>query len=137
MSGILKALEYSIRYIVLIILFYFLGLKNVYVLKVYMIAIIPINFLAIKYGILTKIKKDNYVDKYYILMSLTVFTNLFNIIFLYFMNVSYWVIAFACLVNEVELIYLDLPSKKVFNYEIVGEEKKENNNKSKKKSNKK
>lgn len=128
MSALIKSFEYSIRYILLIIIFYFLGMKNIYVLNFLMIAIIPVNFLAINYGIFIKIKKDNYVDKYYILMSLIVFSTLFEGLFLYFMKVNIFVIIFSCIVNVIELIFLDLPSKdsnlKIFGLEIVEADKK-------------
>jgi hypothetical protein len=75
-----------------------------------MIAIIPVNFLAIHYGILYQIKKDNYVTKNYILMSLIMFTSLFNLIFLSLNSVNMFVITFTIFVNALELMYLDLPS---------------------------
>ena len=86
MSGLLKSLEYSLRYIALIIIFYFLGIKYIYVPNLLIICLVPVNFLAIHYGILSKIKKDNYVDKYYILFSLLMFTSILNIIFLNIIN---------------------------------------------------
>jgi hypothetical protein len=75
-----------------------------------MIAIIPVNFLAIHYGILYQIKKDNYVTKYYILMSLLMFTSLFNVVFLSLNGVNMSVTVFVIFVNALELIYLDLPT---------------------------
>jgi hypothetical protein len=75
-----------------------------------MIAIIPVNFLAIHYGILYQIKKDNYVTKNYILMSLIMFTSLFNVIFLSLNSVNMFVTLFAIFVNALELMYLDLPA---------------------------
>lgn len=106
-----KSILYSIRYILLIILFYYiLQLKMIYSLNLLMIAIIPVNFLAIHYGILYQIKKDNYVTKNYILMSLLIFTSLFNVIFLSLNKVNMIVIVFTIFVNALELMYLDLPS---------------------------
>lgn len=113
----LKSLEYSLRYIVLIIIFYYLGLKVVYQFNFFLLALIPVNFLAIHYGTLYKIKKDNYVTKYYILASLIIFTSIFNYLFLYLNKVNFWVIVIAILLNAVELIFLDLPKQKMF--EIV------------------
>lgn len=106
-----KSILYSIRYILLIILFYYiLQLKMIYSLSLLMIAIIPVNFLAIHYGILYQIKKDNYVTKNYILMSLLIFTSLFNVVFLSLNKVNMIVIVFTIFVNALELMYLDLPS---------------------------
>lgn len=107
----LKSILYSIRYMLLIILFYYiLQLKMIYVPNLLMIAIIPVNFLAIHYGILYQIKKDNYVTKNYILMSLNIFTSLFNVVFLSLNNVNMFVTVFTIFVNALELMYLDLPS---------------------------
>jgi|GEM_PF-3209910 len=107
----LKSILYSIRYMLLIVLFYYiLQLKLIYSLSFLMIAIIPVNFLAIHYGILYQIKKDNYVTKNYILMSLIIFTSLFNVIFLSLNRVNMFVVAFAIFVNALELMYLDLPT---------------------------
>jgi len=75
-----------------------------------MIAIIPVNFLAIHYGILYQIKKDNYVTKNYILMSLLMFTSLFNVVFLSLNGVNMFITAFTIFVNALELMYLDLPA---------------------------
>lgn len=107
----LKSILYSIRYMLLIVLFYYiLQLKMIYSLSFLMIAIIPVNFLAIHYGILYQIKKDNYVTKNYILMSLIMFTSLFNVIFLSLNSVNMFVITFTIFVNALELMYLDLPA---------------------------
>ncbi len=107
----LKSILYSIRYMLLIVLFYYiLQLKMIYMPNLLMIAIIPVNFLAIHYGILYQIKKDNYVTKNYILMSLLMFTSLFNVVFLSLNNVNMFVIVFAVFVNALELMYLDLPT---------------------------
>ena len=104
----MKAIEYSLRYIVLIIvMYYFLLLNNVYTLSFWMIGIIPVNFLAIKYGIYNKINKDNYVTKEYIIFSLIIYTTLFNIIFLLFNKVHYIVIIFTVVINILELIYTE------------------------------
>ena len=123
MLGILKALKYSLLYIALIIAFYFIGIAYCYKLDFRLLAIIPINYLAIKYGILIPIKKERFVDKYYILMSLVVFTSIFNTVFLYLMHINVWVIVICVILNIVELIYLDLPGKKVFGFEIVDSSK--------------
>lgn len=112
----LKSLEYSIRYILLIIIFYYLGVKVIYQLNFFLLALIPVNFLAIHYGILYKIKKDNYVTKYYILMSLVVFTSIFSFTFLYLNRINIWVIVIAILINVIELIFLDLPKEKLFEF---------------------
>ena len=107
----LKSILYSIRYMLLIILFYYiLQLKIIYVPNLLMIAIIPVNFLAIHYGILYQIKKDNYVTKNYILMSLIMFTSLFNVVFLSLNGVNMFVTVFTIFVNALELMYLDLPA---------------------------
>lgn len=124
MSGLLKSLEYSLRYIFLVIIFYFLGIKYIYVPNLLLILLVPVNFLALHYGVLFKIKKDNYVDKYYILLSLVIFTSIFNIIFLNLVNANIWVIVIAVFINALELVYLDLPGKKLFNFEIVESGKK-------------
>lgn len=107
----LKSILYSVRYMLLIVLFYYiLQLKLIYSLNFLMIAIIPVNFLAIHYGILYQIKKDNYVTKNYILMSLLMFTSLFNVAFLSLNSVNMFVTAFTLFVNALELMYLDLPA---------------------------
>lgn len=129
MSGLLKSLEYSLRYIALIIIFYFLGIKYIYVPNLLIICLVPVNFLAIHYGILSKIKKDNYVDKYYILFSLLMFTSILNIVFLNIVKCNMWVIVISVFINMVELIYLDLPGKKLFDFEIVESGKKKSNSK--------
>ena len=131
MSGLLKSLEYSLRYIALIIIFYILGIKYIYVPNLLIICLVPVNFLAIHYGILSKIKKDNYVDKYYILFSLLMFTSILNIIFLNIVKCNMWVIVISVFINMVELIYLDLSGKKLFDFEIVesGKKKKSNSKK--------
>lgn len=106
-----KSFLYSLRYMILIIIFYYIfQLKMIYVPSILIIAIVPVNFLAIHYGILYQIKKDNYVTKYYILMSLVFFTTLFNVIFLSLNNVNFFVIVFTLFINTLELIYLDLPA---------------------------
>lgn len=106
-----KSFLYSLRYMILIIIFYYIFyLKMIYVPNILIIAIVPVNFLAIHYGILYQIKKDNYVTKYYILMSLVFFTTLFNVIFLSLNNVNFFVIVFTLFINTLELIYLDLPA---------------------------
>ena len=107
----LKSIIYSIRYMLLIVLFYYiLQLKIIYSPNLLMIAIIPVNFLAIHYGILYQIKKDNYVTKNYILMSLLMFTSLFNVVFLSLNGVNMFITAFTIFVNALELMYLDLPA---------------------------
>ncbi len=125
-----KSILYSIRYILLIVLFYYiLQLKIIYNLNVLMIAIIPVNFLAIHYGILYQIKKDNYVTKNYILMSLLIFTSLFNVIFLSLNKVNMIVIVFTIFVNALELMYLDLPSnnKIIINKKNINNKPKDTN----------
>ena len=108
----MKALLYSFRYMLLIVIGYYLLLSPIYKLGFQMIAIIPINFLAIKYGILNKIDKDNYVTKEYILMSLVCYTTIFNLVFFLINKVSIYVVIFVVLINILELIYLDNPKKK-------------------------
>ncbi len=107
----LKSIIYSVRYMVLIVIFYYIfQLKIIYAPNILMIAIIPVNFLAIHYGILYQIEKDHYVTKYYILMSLILLTTLFNLIFLSLNNINMFVVVFTIFVNALELIYLDLPA---------------------------
>lgn len=107
----LKSIIYSVRYMVLIVIFYYIfQLKIIYAPNILMIAIIPVNFLAIHYGILYQIEKDHYVTKYYILMSLILLTTLFNLIFLSLNNINMFVAVFTIFVNALELIYLDLPA---------------------------
>lgn len=105
----MKSFLYSLRYMALIALGYYLVLSPIYKLSVIMLAIIPINFLAIKYGILNKIDKDHYVTKEFILMSLVLYTSIFNIAFLLFNKVSIYVVIFVVIINIAELIYLDNP----------------------------
>ena len=97
---------------ILILIGYYLVLSPLYKLSFVMIAIIPINFLAIKYGILNKIDEDNYVTKDYILMPLVMYTSIFNIIFLLLNKVSIYVVIFVVIINIAELIYLDNPKTK-------------------------
>ena len=108
----MKAFLYSLRYMVLIVVGYYLALSPLYKLSLIMITLIPVNFLAIKYGILNKIEKDNYVTKEYILMSLIMYTSIFNITFLLLNKVSIYVVIFVVIINIVELIYLDNPKVK-------------------------
>lgn len=125
----LKSIIYSLRYMVLIVIFYYIfQLKIIYAPNILMIAIIPVNFLAIHYGILYQIEKDHYVTKYYILMSLILMTTLFNLIFLSLNNVNMFVVVFTIFINALELIYLDLPT----NSKIKISLKKKINNKIKK-----
>ncbi len=125
----LKSIIYSLRYMVLIVIFYYIfQLKIIYAPNILMIAIIPVNFLAIHYGILYQIEKDHYVTKYYILMSLILMTTLFNLLFLSLNNVNMFVVVFTIFVNALELIYLDLPT----NSKIKISLKKKINNKIKK-----
>ena len=106
----LKSIIYSLRYMVLIVVFYYIfQLKIIYAPNFLMIVIIPVNFLAIHYGILYQIEKDHYVTKYYILMSLILMTTLFNLLFLSLNNVNMFVVVFTIFINALELIYLDLP----------------------------
>lgn len=108
----MKAIEYSLRYMVIIVaLYYLIPMSFFYKLSFAMIGIIPLNFLAIKYGIYNKIDKDNYVTKYYILMSLVVYTTLFNVIFLILNKVNFIVIIFTVIINGLELIFLDNTKK--------------------------
>lgn len=125
----LKSIIYSLRYMVLIVIFYYIfQLKIIYAPNILMIAIIPVNFLAIHYGILYQIEKDHYVTKYYILMSLILMTTLFNLLFLSLNNVNMFVVVFTIFINALELIYLDLPT----NSKIKISLKKKINNKIKK-----
>ena len=110
----MKQLEYSLRYILLSVIGYYLLFKNVYTLSFYLIAIIPINFLYIRYGIYTKINKDNYVTKEYILMELVLLTSLFNTIFLVLNKVNIFVILIVVIINILELVYTtNIKPKKV------------------------
>ena len=61
----MKQIEYSLRYMILVTIGYYLLFKNMYTLSFYLLALIPINFLYIEYGIYYKISKDNYVTKEY------------------------------------------------------------------------
>lgn len=109
----IKSFLYSVRYMLLIVIFYYIfNLKIIYSPSVLMIAIIPVNFLAIHYGILYKVQKDNYYSKYYILMSLIVYTTLFNVIFFSLTKTNFFIIVFTIAINVLELIYLDIPKKK-------------------------
>lgn len=104
----MKALEYSIRYmLIIVVLYYLVPISYFYNLNFPILGIIPLNFLAIKYGIYNKIDKDHYVTKYYILMSLIIYTTLFNIVFLLLNKVNILVIIIAVLINILELIFLD------------------------------
>src|SRR5574344_683136 len=103
----IKAIEYSIRYMIIIIAFYYVACSFFYKMNFAILGLIPLNFLAVKYGIYNKIDKDNYVTKYYILMTLVILTTLFNIIFLYLNKVDIVVIIIAVLINIAELIFLD------------------------------
>lgn len=103
----MKSIEYSIRYIILIIVSYYLLFKKIYTLSFFALAIIPVNFLAIKYGIYQKLNKDNYVTKDYILFSLIVYTTILSIIFLLLNKVNFIVIAIHVIVNVLELVYTD------------------------------
>ena len=47
----MKAFLYSLRYMILIVIGYYLALSPIYKLSFIILTIIPINFLAIKYGI--------------------------------------------------------------------------------------
>ena len=110
----MKQLEYSLRYILLVVIGYYLLFKNIYTLSFYLIAIIPINFLYIRYGIYTKINKDNYVTKEYILMELVLLTSLFNTIFLVLNKVNIFVILIVVIINILELVYTtNIKPKKV------------------------
>lgn len=125
----LKSIIYSLRYMVLIVIFYYIfQLKIIYAPNILMIAIIPVNFLAIHYGILYQIEKDHYVTKYYILMSLILMTTIFNLLFLSLNNINMFVVVFTIFINALELIYLDLPT----NSKIKISLKKKINNKIKK-----
>ena len=48
MSGLLKSLEYSLRYIVLIIIFYFLGIKYIYVPNLLIICLVLQSVMNVK-----------------------------------------------------------------------------------------
>lgn len=105
----MKAFLYSLRYMILIVIGYYLALSPIYKLSFIILTIIPINFLAIKYGILNKIDKDNYVTKEYILMPLITYTSIFNIVFLLFNKANIYVVIIVVIINIAELIYLDNP----------------------------
>ena len=101
----MKQLEYSIRYIILIILGYYLLFKNMYTLSWYLLAFIPINFLAIKYGIYYKINKDEFYTKDIILMELILLTTTFNVIFLSLNKINFIVIIICSIINILELLF--------------------------------
>ena len=103
----LKSLEYSLRYMLLIVIMYYLFMKGIYTLSFFALAIIPVNFLAIQYGIYSKIEKDHYVTKEYILLSLVFYTTIFNVIFLSINKVSVFIIILTVVINLLELVYLD------------------------------
>ena len=112
----MKQLEYSLRYIILVIIGYYLLFKNFYTLSFYLPLLIPINFLYIRYGIYTKINKDNYVTKEYILYELIILTTVFNSIFLLLNKVNIFVILIVVFINTLELIFtanIDSKNKKV------------------------
>lgn len=109
----MKAIEYSVRYMLIIgILYYIIPLSVFYKLGFQLLGVIPINYFAIKYGIYNKIDKDNYVTKDFILLSLISYTTLFNTFFLILNKVNIFVVLIVIFVNIVELIYLDNPKKK-------------------------
>lgn len=109
----MKAIEYSLRYMLIIgVLYYLVPLSFFYQVSFALLGIIPLNFLAIKYGIYNKMDKDHYVTKDYILMSLVIYTTLFNVIFLMFNKAQLIVIIIAVLVNALELIFLNNPKTK-------------------------
>ncbi len=101
----MKQIEYSLRYMILVTIGYYLLFKNMYTLSFYLLAVIPINFLYIEYGIYYKISKDNYVTKEYILMELVLLTTIFNAIFLVLNKVNIIVVLIVCIVNVLELVY--------------------------------
>ena len=105
-------IKYTYKYLLyFIILFYLLNIKSIFVLNFKMIAIIPIMFIIIKYGILKEINKDHYMTKYYALGCILSITTIFLIIFLLFNKVNVIVIIFTVIVNTLELIFLDDPEK--------------------------
>ena len=57
------------------------------------------------------------------------FTSILNIVFLNIVKCNMWVIVISVFINMVELIYLDLPGKKLFDFEIVKSGKKKSNSK--------
>lgn len=108
----LKSLEYSFRYMLLIVVAYYIfGVRVIYAPNFWMVAIIPINFLAINYGIFYKINKDKAYYKYDILMTLVLLTSIFNVVFLSLNKVNMYVILFVLVINILELVYLDRPIK--------------------------
>ena len=110
----MKQIEYSLRYIILVIIGYYLLFKNFYTLSFYLPLLIPINFFYIRYGIYTKINKDNYVTKEYILMELVLLTSLFNTIFLILNKVNIFVVIIVVFMNVLELVYTaNIKTKKV------------------------
>lgn len=101
----MKQIEYSLRYIALVIIGYYLLFKDFYVLNYQLLAVIPLNFLCIRYGIYYKINKDNYVTKEYILLELVSLTTLFNVIFLLLNKVNIFVVIIVVIINILELVY--------------------------------
>ncbi|MEG0266065.1 MAG: hypothetical protein RR659_00295 [Bacilli bacterium] len=113
MNDLLNAFKYSYKYMLIIVISYFLlNLSYFYRLNIVMIAIVPLNFLALKYGLFKELNKDHYATKYYILMELVIVTTLFNSIFLSIVKTHFLVIIFVVIINSMELIFLDTPQKK-------------------------
>ena len=105
-------IKYTYKYLLIFtILFYLVNIKTFFVLNFKMLAIIPLMFFIIKYGILKEINKDHFMTKYYSLEWLLLITTVFLILFLLLNKVNIIVILFTIIVNALELIFLDAPEK--------------------------
>lgn len=131
----MKSIEYSIRYmLIIVVLYYIVPLSYFYKMSFALLGIIPLNFLAIKYGIYNKLDKDiakakeanslakqydfnnekssNVLTKEYIILPLIIYTTILNIAFLLLNKTKIIVIIIACTINVIELLFTKNPIKK-------------------------
>lgn len=109
-----QIVKYSYKYMLLFMIgFIFFKLDYFFKLNYTMIFIAPLNFLALKYGMYKEINKEHYATKYYVLMELMMLNTTFLAVFLSIMKVNVFVIIFTCIVNLLELLFLDAPNKKI------------------------
>ncbi|HPF82701.1 MAG TPA: hypothetical protein PLV83_00810 [Bacilli bacterium] len=109
----MKALKYSLGYMIIIFLIYLFASK-IYTFSFWLLGIIPVNFLAIRYGIYNFIDKEKYTTKDMILGQLLIYTSLFNIIFLLINKVNIFIMLIVLAVNFIEITFINnyKPTKK-------------------------
>ncbi len=105
----LQAFRYSYRYMaVTVVAFYFMNLdETIFTLSFWLLAYIPLNFLALKFGVFKLISKTKGDMKNYLSTELQIILLIFNLTFLILNKINPFVIIFAVIANSITLFAFD------------------------------